>query len=80
MICPKCLTIETEGSLKCRKCGAQLFTGVFQKPVDASAQAQRGEKLDRSASQKTYLIALGVFAASVVALVVVLAILELHIQ
>ncbi len=80
MICPKCLTVETEGSLRCRKCGAQLYTGVFQRPVEVSPEGRGEERSGWSTSRRAGAIAVGVFALSVVVLVVVLALLELHLQ
>jgi uncharacterized membrane protein YvbJ len=81
VICPKCLTIETEGSLICRKCGAQLYTGLFQRPIDRTTNEQADkEKANKTISRKAGLIAIGVFAVSVIVLVIVLAILEIYIQ
>ncbi len=76
MICPKCLTIETEGSLRCRKCGAQLYTGVFQKPTVSPPQGREEEKGGRVASLRSNLIAVAVFAVAVVVLLVVMSRLE----
>lgn len=80
MICPKCLTIETEGNLKCRKCGAQLFTGVFQRPVEKPEDGPFEAGAERKVSRRTGIVAAGVFVASVLVLVVLLAILELRLQ
>ncbi|MHB0869337.1 MAG: hypothetical protein ACYC66_00550 [Chloroflexota bacterium] len=76
MICPKCLTIETEGSLRCRKCGAQLYTGVFQKPTVSPPRGRGEEKSGREASLRTNVIAVAVFAVAVVVLLVVMSRLE----
>lgn len=76
MICPKCLTLETEGSLKCRKCGAQLYTGVFQKPVVPAPEERPAEKTGRPDSLQARVIALAVFALVVVVLVLLLSRLE----
>lgn len=78
MICPKCLTIETEGSLKCRKCGAQLYSGLFQRPIDNTAKDATKEKVEKTVSRRTGLIAIGVFAASVIVLIALLTLLEIH--
>lgn len=80
MICPKCLTIESEGSLRCRKCGAQLYTGVFQRPDESSPEGRGHERSGRSGSRRAVAIAVGAFVLSVVVLVVVLTLLELHLQ
>lgn len=82
VICPKCLTIETDGSLRCRKCGAQLYTGVFQKPVlpePASQQAAEADSRGRGRG-RTHAIALAVFLVAAAVLVIVLSQLELHLR
>ena len=90
MICPKCLTIETEGSLKCRKCGAQLYTGVFQMPAVNPPEEPAGPSQDRPESRtdevkersggwsstRTNFIAVVVFAVSALALALVLSRLQ----
>lgn len=81
MICPKCLTIEAEGSLKCRKCGAQLYTGVFQRPVVETPPAGPPSPVpEKTSSRKAGLTALGAFALAVAVLILVLALLELRLQ
>lgn len=76
MICPKCLTIETEGSLRCRKCGAQLYTGVFQRPTVDRPQGRAEADGGRSTSSRSYVVATVVFAVAVVVLLVVMSRLE----
>ncbi len=76
MICPKCLTLETEGSLRCRKCGAQLYTGVFQRPdLPPSEQAQPARPAGKQ-SRRANIIALAVFGVAVLVLLVVMSRLE----
>lgn len=76
MICPKCLTLETEGSLRCRKCGAQLYTGLFQRPAVDPKEEREGKMPDGAASPRTNVIALVVFAAAVLVLLLVMSRLE----
>ncbi len=76
MICPKCLTLETEGSLRCRRCGAQLYTGVFQKPTVTASEDRTEEKPTGQGALRTNAIALGVFVLAVVVLLVVMSRLE----
>jgi len=72
LICPKCLTIETEGSLRCRKCGAQLYTGLFQKPVVDTPRQEQVEMPQGRSTARTTIIALVVFAVAVLVLLVVM--------
>ena len=76
MICPKCLTIETEGSLRCRKCGAQLYTGVFEKPVVDRVEGGGAKQPSRTGSLRSNLIAVAVLALVVLALLVAMSRLE----
>lgn len=76
MICPKCLTIETEGSLKCRKCGAQLYTGVFQRPVADPPEGRPSRASENPPSSRAKVIAVAVFALSVLGLLLLLSQLE----
>lgn len=76
LICPKCFTIESEGSLRCRKCGAQLHTGVFQQPIIQTPPETTGAKPARLGSLRANAIAVGAFAVAVLALVLILTLLE----
>jgi len=76
MICPKCLAIETEGSLRCRKCGAQLSTGIFQKPPAAPEDGEQVAKPREASSSRAKAIALAVFVAAALGLVIALSLLE----
>jgi len=80
VICPKCLTIETEGSLRCRKCGAQLYTGLFQKPVETQPLNNGSGGSNRESTGKPNPIALVVFVVAVLLLVLGMAFLELRLQ
>ncbi len=77
MICPKCLTIETDGSLRCRRCGAQLYTGVFPAAVPpVEKPSTKGLK----GSTRTNLVVAAVLLVAVLVLVVVLSRLETVLQ
>ncbi len=80
MICPKCLAIETEGSLRCRKCGAQLYTGLFQKPDDPPEEVPKPQESGGSVSRRANVIALLVFIAVVLVLLVVMSRLQTAVQ
>ncbi len=82
MICPKCLSIESDGGSQCRKCGAQLYTGVFPKPVAPdpapSARDSSGTPSPAPASNplRATFIALLVFSLAAAALVLLLSRLQ----
>ncbi len=80
MICPKCLTLESEGSLRCRKCGAQLYTGVFQKVAVPPQQEPAARGARPGSSARTNLIALAVFVVAVLVLLLVMSRLEMMVR
>ena len=72
MICPKCFTVEAEDGLRCRKCGAQLHTGVFRSPVPPVQDSQPAPQRPQRVSPRTTLIAGSVLVVAVLLLVLAL--------
>jgi uncharacterized membrane protein YvbJ len=76
VICPKCFSIQKDDGLRCHKCGAQLQTGVFRRPLpDIQADPvpeDRGARLSR----RTSLVVMAVLAVSALALLLLLTALD----